>query len=344
MLLDPRAPTARSVATRRVARVTATARRRALAIFTLLLLGLTVSACGSPASTSTDTSGPDHLRIAYVPATTGLPLVVAEKEGFFAANKLDVTLTQVDNISTVVPTLGRQFDISLGTATDLIRAGGAGIDIVQVAGNTLSTKADPFVKLIVPADSQIASISQINGKTVGSPTLSGVIHVAVLSWAKQHGVDPADIKGIQVPTPNLADQLKAGRVDAAEALEPVASQLIKAGNRSLGDPFASISDPLATNFWIANGAWARSHRPVVDRYVKALNEAKDFIAHNPAAARDILQKYTNLPQAVASTVPLPVYDFTIRTQDLDTWVKVLRDVDAFTGQVDTRKLVLSTGS
>jgi ABC-type nitrate/sulfonate/bicarbonate transport system substrate-binding protein len=41
---------------------------------------------------------------------------------------------------------------------------------------------------------------------------------------------------MQVPFPNMADQLKAGNVDAVESLEPFAGQLLAAGNRSLGDP------------------------------------------------------------------------------------------------------------
>jgi hypothetical protein len=39
-----------------------------------------------------------------------------------------------------------------------------------------------------------------------------------------------------VPFPNMADQLKAGNVDAVEALEPFAGQLLAAGNRSLSRP------------------------------------------------------------------------------------------------------------
>ncbi len=307
-------------------------------------LGLVGTACGGSASKNgakTATAGPTPLRIAYVPATTALPVYVAKVRGFFAKNNLNVTLTQTANISNVPATLGHQFDIGQGTATDLIRAGSAGIDVVQVAGETVSTAANPFVKLMVRPGSGITDVAQLKGKTVGSPSLSGVIHAAVKYWVKRNGVNPASLNAVEAPTPTLPDLLKAGRVDAVEALEPIATQLTKAGDVSLGDPFAAVGEPLATNFWVAQGSWARAHRDVVARYVASLTQAQAFIDHNTLAARSDLQAYTNLPGPVASTVPLPTYNFDIRTQDLGTWVKVLKAVGDFNAKIDITKLVLS---
>src|SRR5215212_5944640 len=312
----------------------------------MLALGLTAAACGGAASnnevsTPTTPAGPTTLRVSYVPATTVLPLHVAQAQGYFAQTNLNVTLTEAANISDIPATLGRQFDLALGTATDLIRAGAAGIDVVQAAGNTNSTKENPFVKLVVKGDSGITDVSQLKGKTLGTPTLSGVIHAAVKYWAKQKGVNPADVSGVEAPTPNLPDQLKAGRIDGVEALEPIASTVIRGGNVSIGAPFDSIADTLATNFWLAQGSWASKNGDAVDRFVTSLKQGQAFIESNPVEARRILQEYTKLPEAVASTVPLPTYNFDIRAGDLDIWVKVLKDIGEFNGQVDTRKLVLA---
>jgi NitT/TauT family transport system substrate-binding protein len=321
---------------------------RTAPVAAVVALGLLAAACGAGSSSTlnagtatTVPAGPANLRVSYVPATTVLPLHVAQAQGIFAKNGLNVTLTEAANISDIPATLGRQFDLALGTATDLIRAGAAGVDVVQAAGNTNSTKDNPFVKLIVKPDSGITDVAQLKGKTLGTPTLSGVIHAAVKYWAKQKGVSPADIGGVEAPTPNLPDQLKAGRIDAVEALEPIASTLIKAGNVSIGSPFDAISDTLATNFWLAQGDWAAKNRDVVARFVTSLQEGQAYIQSNPVESRKILQQYTNLPEAVASTVPLPTYNFDIRAGDLDIWVKVLKDIGEFNGQVDTRKLVLA---
>ncbi len=323
--------------------------RRLALLAVVVAVGLVSAACGDDGDTSSQSqdetaataAGPTKLRVSFVPATTVLPLHVAKAKGIFERNNLDVTLEQAANISDIPATLGRQFDIALATATDLIRAGGAGLDVVQVAGNTISSKANPFVQLIVPADSGVTDVAQLKDKTIGTPTLSGVIHAGVLWAAKQKGVNPDSIRGIEAPNPNLPDQLKAGRFDALEALEPFASNLKREGFVSIGDPFSPIADPLATNFWMAQGSWAKDNRPAIDRFVQSLKEAETYIQQNNAEARQILQSYSGMPAPVANAVALPTYNFDIRAQDLGKWVQVLKDIGQFNGNVDPNKLVLS---
>ena len=325
--------------------------RRVPVLASIVVLALVAVGCGDDGNDTssgsqgagTTVAGPAKLRVSFVPATTVLPLHVAKEKGIFERNNLDVTLEQAANISDIPATLGRQFDIALATATDLIRAGGAGLDVVQVAGNTISSKANPFVQIIVPANSGITDVAQLKDKTIGTPTLSGVIHAGVLWAAEQKGVNPDSIRGIEAPNPNLPDQLKAGRFDALEALEPFATNLKREGFVSIGDPFSPIADPLATNFWMAQGSWAKANRPAIDRFVQSLKEAETFIQQNNAEARQVLQNYSGMPAPVANAVALPTYNFDIRTQDLGRWVQVLKDIDQFGGNVDPNKLVLTSG-
>jgi NitT/TauT family transport system substrate-binding protein len=315
----------------------------------VVVLALVAAACGGDGretssgaqGANSTAAGPAKLRVSFVPATTVLPLHVAKEKGIFERNDLDVTLEQAANISDIPATLGRQFDIALATATDLIRAGGAGLDVVQVAGNTISSKANPFAQIIVPADSGITDVAHLKDKTVGTPTLSGVIHAGVLWAAKQQGVNPDSIRGVEAPSPNLPDQLKAGRIDAVEALEPFATSLKRDGFVSIGDPFSPIADPLATNFWMAQGSWAKDNRAALERFVQSLKEADIFIQQNNSEARQVLQGYTGMAAPIANSVALPTYNFDIRTQDLGRWVQVLKDIGQFGGNVDPNKLVLT---
>lgn len=291
----------------------------------------------------TDEDEPTLVRIAFVPATTGLLLNVADQQGFFADNGLEVELTPAQNISEIIPALGQQFEISLGTSTDLIRAADGGLDVVQISGNTISTEDNPFAQVITRPDTGIESVTDLEGRTVAAPTLSGVIHIAVRFWAQQEGIDPESIRGVQVPPPNHPDQLASEQVDAVEALEPFASGLLAQGNVSLGNPFAAIRLPLATNFWMANGEWARANPDVVEDFGTALAQAKEFVESgddNEATARQILQEYTGMPPQVAETVPLPTFDLDVRVDDLGAWIEVLRELGEYDGDVDPQDLVL----
>ncbi|HTF79062.1 MAG TPA: ABC transporter substrate-binding protein, partial [Bradyrhizobium sp.] len=189
------------------------------------------------------------VRAAYIPVVSWLPAWVAKEKGLFEKNGLDVTLSVTQNLSVLPGTLGRQFDFAPSTPPDLIKAVLAGIDVVAVAGQGIETKDNPSTHLIVRKDSAITSMQDLKGKVIATPALGAIIHVSVLHGLKKNGIDPASIRAVEVPFPNMPDQLKAGNVDAVEALEPFAGQLLAAGNRSLGDPLLSVSDEVLYTFW-----------------------------------------------------------------------------------------------
>ena len=176
------------------------------------------------------------VRAAYVPVATWLPAWVALDKGIFAKHGLDVTLTQIQNLSLLPGTVGRQFEFAASTPTDLLKAVQGGLDVVASAGEAIEVKSNPTTQVIVRKDSGIKSAADLKGKAIAAPTLGAVIHVATLYWLKKNGVDPNSIRGVEVPFPNMGDQLKAGNVDAVEALEPFTGALLAAGNVSLGDP------------------------------------------------------------------------------------------------------------
>jgi NitT/TauT family transport system substrate-binding protein len=280
------------------------------------------------------------IRAAYIPVVTWLPAWVAKDKGFFEKNGLDVSLTVTQNLSILPGTLGRQFDFAPSTPPDLIKAVVGGIDVVAVAGQAIETKDNPSTHLIVRTDSTIRSLQDLKGKVIATPALGAIIHVSVLHSLKKNGIDPTSIRAVEVPFPNMADQLKAGNVDAVEVLEPFAGQLLAAGNRSLGDPLLSVGDEVLYPFWISQGKWAESHRGVIEAWVASLEQAKEFIAANPSDARAVLAKYTKLPAPVVEKIPFPTYRFSLRSRDFGIWVTVLKDLGQITKSVDESRLVV----
>src|SRR5262249_41794497 len=121
------------------------------------------------------------------------------------------------------------FRQSASTPTDLLKAVAGGLDVVASAGEAIEGKSNPTTQVIVRKDSPIKSPADLKGKAIAAPTVGAVIHVATLYWLKKNGVDPSSIRAVEVPFPNIGDQLKAGNVDAVEALEPFTGALLAAG-------------------------------------------------------------------------------------------------------------------
>jgi NitT/TauT family transport system substrate-binding protein len=280
------------------------------------------------------------VRAAYIPVVSWLPAWVAKEKGFFEKNGLDVTLSVTQNLSVLPGTLGRQFDFAPSTPPDLIKAVLAGIDVVAVAGQGIETKDNPSTHVIVGKDSAIMSMQDLKGKVIATPTLGAIIHVSVLHDLKKNGIDPNSIRAVEVPFPNMPDQLKAGNVDAVEALEPFAGQLLAAGNRSLGDPLLSVSDQVLYTFWISERKWAADNPAVIAAWIASLEQAKQFMDENPQEARAILAKYTKLPEPVVQKIPFVTYRFWLDPRDFAVWVNVLKDLGQITRSIDENSLVM----
>jgi NitT/TauT family transport system substrate-binding protein len=284
---------------------------------------------------------PTPIRAAYIPVVTWLPAWVAKEKGMFAARGLDVTLTVAQNLSLLPGTMGKQFDFAPSTATDLLKSVASGLDVVAVAAEAYETADNPTTYLIVSKDSGITGPKDLAGKLIATPSIGGVIHVAVLYWLKKNGVDPASVRAVEVPFPNMADQLKAKRVDAVESLQPFAGALQAAGNVAITTPLLSVGKEVLFPFWISQGAWARANLPVIKAWIAALEDAKAFIEQNPAEARKIMAQYTKLPEAVVQNTPFPTYRFAIKPEDIQVWAAALKDVGQLEKEVDNAKLVVT---
>jgi ABC-type nitrate/sulfonate/bicarbonate transport system substrate-binding protein len=305
----------------------------------LVALGLVAAPLSGAKAQGTPVKTP--LRVAYVPVITWLPSWIAKDRGFFDLHGLDVTLSPIQNLSLLPPTMGRQFDIAASTAPDLLKAAASGLDVVAVSGETVEVTANQSFQIIVRPDSGIRSVQDLKGKLIASPTIGAVMHVATLYWLKAGGVDPNGIRAIEVPFPNMGDQLKAGRVDALELLHPFVGQQLAAGNVSIGNPLLAVADPALFTFWIAQGAWARANPAVIERWIASLKDARQFLETNPTESRAILAKYTRLPDAVAQKIPFPAYDTSLNAAQLEVWVKVLRELGQLSAPVDASRLVVT---
>ena len=303
-----------------------------------LLLTLFYLACLNEPAAVAQTS---QIRAAYIPVVTWLPAWVAKEKGFFANHGLDVSLTQVQNPGLLPGTLGKQFDIVPSTPPDLIKAASHGLNVIGVAGGYIESSGSRSIEVIVRSDAGIKVPSDLSGKIVASGALGSIMHVATIQWLKTNGVDESAFRSVEVPFPNMVDQLKSKRVDAVEALQPFVGILLNAGFVSIGDPVLSIADPAMGTIWIADADWARMHEDIIRNWIASLQDANDFIKANTEEARNIVAKYTKLPAQVVSALPIPAYEAHLKPEDLASWVKVLRDLHQIQADVPENRLLLS---
>jgi NitT/TauT family transport system substrate-binding protein len=303
------------------------------AFMPIALAGAAIIAWLAPAGWSYGQPAVTTINVAIQPAATALPLVVADKKGLFAKRNIEGkwTVSRVP-ISDLINTLGRQFDVTMGTQPSLIAAAGGGIPVVAITGGALDTPGIPTSNIVARGDSGITAIKQLAGKTIGTLTLTGNIHFALLNAFQKEGVDLDSIHWVVGTIPQLPDLLKAGRVDAIEEIEPFASIAIASGGVALGDPFRSIGDRALVGYWLSQRDWADKNKDLVLSFTTAMSEAADWIDANKDEAKSLLSSYTGLQGPVLEKTPIPGFSFSptaadLQKQlvpDLQTWNDILK--------------------
>jgi NitT/TauT family transport system substrate-binding protein len=305
----------------------------------LLALGtaavMIISGCGSSsdAAATSGSSGQMTLRIAYNPNPTNTTIVVADEQGFFKKNGLDVKLTSTQASAALIPSIGKQFDLITVTPPSLLQAAAQGLKPVLVAAEDVENSTDLRNSYVIGGKG-IASVADLKGKTIGVPTLSGNLYEGALIMLQKAGIAKADVKFLQVPFANMAGSLSSGTIQAAVTIYPFQGQLLGSGLKDLGNPMdltGDGSDALSAG-WLGYAPWVAKNKATIDAFNKAQDEALAWMKANDAGAKSVLVKSFQLPQAVADKFQVTQFvSFAPKADYLTPWVapmKALGDLPA----------------
>lgn len=321
-----------SRASRRVVSATVTA--------LAMLLTASLTGCIQDSAAPGGGRGEETLRIALNNTVASLPVVVADEHGFFGDEGLEIETTTVADITKLPPTLGKQFDIGFGVQPTLIRAASQGVPVAMISGNAVTTEAKPEYILMARPDAEITEPADFAGLKLGAPTLNGNIHIGTLFWLKQNGVDLDSVESVQVPTPTMVDQLKAGLIDAAEMQQPYIDVARAAGMVEAGYSLGAVGDPATMSSWQADRAWAEQNPETIAKFRSALDTAIQWIEENEGEARDTLSEYTGIDRDILADSPLSDFSTETSVDSVEQWDAPMREVAGFDADLDYSKLVI----
>jgi NitT/TauT family transport system substrate-binding protein len=183
------------------------------AVTTLALLAAGISACGKDSSSGTGSG--TKVVIGFSAWPGWFPWEVAQEEGLFAKNGVDVELKYFDNYLDSLTALSTgNLSANSQTLNDTLISvsGGAKQTIVLVNDN--STGNDQII-----AAPGITSVAQLKGKTIAVEA-GTVDHFLLLLALKKAGLTGSDVTIKALPTADAAAAFKTGQVDAVGAFAP----------------------------------------------------------------------------------------------------------------------------
>ena len=218
------------------------------------------------------------------------PLWIAEKQGFFAANNVDVQLVNFGWDQDLASALASGNIQVTSTATNgVILQRNNGIDLKGFMLMDGSTTADAVL-----AGKDVASIADIKGKKVAyeeGSTSDLLINYALTS----NGMSIADVEAVPIAAADAGLALIAGRVDVAVTYEPYISAALAQGPDfkvlyTAGEKPGLISDVLA-----AETSFIGSHQAELEGIIKAWDQAVAYLRANPEEGGKIIADAVGSP-------------------------------------------------
>ena len=317
---------------------------------------LVLSACvaGSNAGQSGSSASGDAdvtIGLTYIPNVQFAPVYVADAQGLY--NDAGVTATvrhhgSDEGLFTAL--LAGQEDVVIASGDEAVVAASQGLDLVSIGQYYASYPGT----VIVPADSPIATLADLKGKTIGIPGEYGSSYYATLAAIKAGGLQTSDVTISSIGYTQQA-ALAAGQVDAVVGFtNNDAVQMRLSGLDIREIPLDDGSTPLVAASIVTTREWAQSHPDAARAVVSATTEAMNAIAADPQVALDATAQWdttltdeTSLGAAnavLAATVPLWLGDDARAdgVQDLATWssmVSFLSSIGVLEGDVDPSAIV-----
>jgi ABC-type nitrate/sulfonate/bicarbonate transport system substrate-binding protein len=150
-----------------------------------------------------------------------------------------------------------EIDIVPGSPLGAVQLAQSGADALIVAGNYASGP-DREVVYVMP-DSGIKKIGDLAGKTLGTTALTGSWPNRVRLAMKAAGKDPSSLKIVATTYGDMADQLKAGTVDAVIAASFALPKVKALGAKPIFDVGAGRYAGRQENVWLTTKKYYLKH-------------------------------------------------------------------------------------
>lgn len=270
-------------------------------------LGLSYAGLGLTGCTSTppvaSTGSKELYPLRVITQTVFNEIVVGEKLGFFGDEGI-----QIEYIGTI-PSGVTEFQLlQQGEADAFVsvhppqigQARVAGIDAVAVAPGSRDTKLFPHMHYLVAENSSIQTLDDLQGKTIGIPSIAACTTGLVEYWFANKG-QTSNAEFIALGT-NLEAALLQGQVDVSTSHNPFAGKALQAGGLR---EIATSNDVLQQeDFSLAGRGFLRSfideHPDVVQGFANAMYRSRLWINDNVEQAATLNAVTMNLDPADVS--------------------------------------------
>lgn len=280
---------------------------RAKSFFAFFLLVIFILAVVSGCNPNSEADRESNiLKIGSLPIEDNLPILVAEKNGYFAAEKLEIELIPFQ--SPVESQSAFQSGELDGMITDMLIAAmlkSSGEDL-RVTSLTLgATTEEGRFAIVAAPKSDIKTVADLKGKDIGISSNS-IIEYVTDGLLIQAGVMPAEVNKITLAKiPVRLEMLLNNQIDAIVVPDPHVSYTVSKGAKIISED--TKGENLSQAVIIMTDKALTEKNDEISHFYKAYAKAVDDINGAPDKYKDLLVENVNIPVDIADTYSVQHY-------------------------------------
>jgi NitT/TauT family transport system substrate-binding protein len=279
------------------------------------------------------------LRVVIVPIVDVAPVVYAARCGIYAAHGLEVTIETASSgpaAAQIVAAGEADMGITAWHPLSAAWANGAPFSVV-IDGATLAAAQG---KVMVSPDSDIETLADLAGRTVGVAAMGSVFHVALLTAFQDAGVDASTVEIIAVPITEEIAAVQSGSIDAMLALEPFTTIGQMQGLKVIADNlFGGRVEQGSSGGFMAMTPWAGQNEETIRRTRAAWAQVVELIQADEAGFRAFIPTYTALTPELAAVISLTEYRTTTQVANIQPSVDLTAEVGLIAETFDVEPFV-----
>jgi len=238
-------------------------------------------------------------KITVAGAKSGALVYVAQNQGYFQDNGLDVTIKDHEAGKLAMDTL-LAGEADIATSAEFVFVGDSFIyDKLRLFG--VVATAD-ITKVVARKDKGIVQPSDLKGKKIGV-TLKSASEFYLGIFLVSNGLAFTDVEIVNLKPPAIVEAITDGTIEAAITWEPH----IYRAKTSLQDNAVVWDGQSGKDFYfvlIAREGWLKEHMHATQRFMQAMVQAEKYARENNKQASQILTDHFRLsPQGVEAFWP-----------------------------------------
>jgi NitT/TauT family transport system substrate-binding protein len=279
------------------------------------------------------------LNVGVLPIVGAAPVTLGVRDGLFQQAGLTVTPQRIQSGALSMPALvNGEFDILFTNYVSAIAAKSQGIDVVIIA-EASRAQPDNFGVVAMPT-SPLDGPAALVGQTIGVNAQNNIATLTTSSVLGVNGVTPQQVTFVEVPFPEMATALEAGRVQAAFLPEPFLTRAKRSlGVKTLFDPTSGPTADLPIDGYVVTREFAESNPNTIKAFRAQLLEAQTR-SSDRVVLEPLLIEATGVEPEIAPLISASAYPTTTNPTSIQRVADLMLQFGALQQPVDVTQMVV----